>query len=360
MNSVKPQYSRTQVNKAGEILIDPRADETHQTWAIDVLSNWRACHAYPINTFQATLRSRLKRIDKTALVAQRMKRSPSIIAKLKRFSGMQLARMQDIGGLRAVVWSLADVRALEKSYKSPNNSFKHILVTTKDYIQSPKPTGYRSLHLVYKYQNAASPEYNGLQLELQIRTRLQHAWATAVETMGTFLKYALKSSEGPGSWLEFFAAAGSAFAALENCPPVPGYENQDSVEIFTSVTKEARRLDVYSRLAAFTVALNAIEEKKDAASFYHLITLNAVEKTVYIQSYGRRRLEDASRDYAVQEKRMTDGEDLQVVLVSAGPLDALKRAYPNYFLDTKEFVDTLRLIERNVSPEMSANNAIEA
>jgi ppGpp synthetase/RelA/SpoT-type nucleotidyltranferase len=348
MNSVRLEFSRTQVNRAGAILIDPKTSEEKLTWALHVLSNWRACHAYPINTFQATLRSKLKGIDSTALVAQRLKRSPSIIGKLKRFSGMQLARMQDIGGLRTVVGSLTEARALEENYKAPNTSFKHTLVTTKDYIKHPKSTGYRSLHLVYKYTNAKTPGYNGLLLELQIRTRLQHAWATAVETMGTFLRYALKSSEGPGTWLDFFAAAGSAFASLEGCPPVPGYENQDKREIFLSVTNEARRLDVYSRLAAFTVALNAIDEKKHVASFYHLITLNLTEKKVYIQSYGRRRLDDASREYAVQEKRISDGEDLQVVLVSAGPLEALKRAYPNYFLDTREFVGTLRIINREL------------
>jgi ppGpp synthetase/RelA/SpoT-type nucleotidyltranferase len=349
MDNVAPRYSRTQVNRAGDILIDRSASDEQQEWAREVLSNWRSCHAYPINTFQATLRSKLKRIAPTAFVAQRLKRSPSIVAKLERFAGMKLARMQDIGGLRAVVGSLDEVRALESDYRTPNHSFKHELVTTKDYIQHPKDTGYRSLHLVYKYANDKVPEYNGLLLELQIRTRLQHAWATAVETMGTFLRYALKSSEGPGTWLEFFAAAGSAFATLEGCAPVPGYGNQSRAEIFESVTREARRLDVYSRLAAFSVALNAIDEKKDVGSFYHLITLNPAEKTVYIQSYGRRRLEQASRDYAAQEKRIADGEDLQVVLVSAGPIEALKRAYPNYFLDTREFVQTLTRIQHELT-----------
>ena len=80
----------------------------------------------------------------------------------------------------------------------------HELHTSRDYIQHPKPSGYRSIHLVYKYKNPISPEYNGLFVELQIRTRLQLAWATAVETMGTYLGHALKSSEGPERWLDFF------------------------------------------------------------------------------------------------------------------------------------------------------------
>jgi ppGpp synthetase/RelA/SpoT-type nucleotidyltranferase len=108
---------------------------------------------------------------------------------------MELARMQDIGGLRAVVSSLKKARDLEQNYR--NSSFKHELVGQRDYIARPSPSGYRSVHLIYRYRNDRAPDYNGLLIELQIGTRLQHAWATAVETMGTFLSYALKSSEGP-------------------------------------------------------------------------------------------------------------------------------------------------------------------
>ena len=101
-----PKFSRSQVSKAGEYLTRnavPGEDlDSFERWlgAYEVLANWRACHGYPINTFQATLRTRLKKIDPEALVAQRLKRTPSILSKLTRFKGMSLARMQDIGGLR--------------------------------------------------------------------------------------------------------------------------------------------------------------------------------------------------------------------------------------------------------------------
>lgn len=98
---------------------------------------------------------------------------------------MNLARMQDIGGLRTVVSSIARVSKLETEYRS--SKFKHVLVSSKDYISEPKEDGYRGIHLIYKYSNPRAPAYEGLSLELQMRTRLQHAWATAVETMGTFL-----------------------------------------------------------------------------------------------------------------------------------------------------------------------------
>ena len=81
---------------------------------------------------------------------------------------MNLSQMQDIGGLRAVVGSVSRARKLETSYRTSN--FKHELVSSKDYIDNPKPDGYRSVHLVYRYANERAPEYNGLLLELQLRT----------------------------------------------------------------------------------------------------------------------------------------------------------------------------------------------
>src|SRR5262249_39768185 len=155
----KPDHSRAQVNKAGDILRAyaqstaavsiEQLDEWN--WAYDVLANWRACHNYPINTFQATLRSRLKAIDEEATVAQRLKRFPSIVLKLRRFEGMELARMQDIGGLRAILRTIGQVRLVERVYRE--NKLQHDLVSSKDYITNPKADGYRGIHLIYRYRN---------------------------------------------------------------------------------------------------------------------------------------------------------------------------------------------------------------
>lgn len=339
------------------MLCDDTLDASQHRRATAVLNNWRSCHGYPINTFQATLRDKLKNIDQNALVAQRLKRSPSIIRKLKRFHGMQLARMQDIGGLRAVVATLRMVRDLEENYR--RSRFAHELIAERDYIANPKASGYRSVHLIYRYKNERTPDYNGLLIELQIRTRLQHAWATAVETMGTFLDHALKSSEGPEEWLSFFSLAGSGFANLEGCTPVPGYANLSREQTFARVANEATRLAVKERLTAFTIALEAITDDAKGGSYsYHLIVLDPVKRTVSIKNYGRRRLAEASREYTRQEYRIRGGEPIQVVLVSAGPIDALRRAYPNFFLDTREFIKQLARMQKLAKSD--ANKALEA
>jgi Region found in RelA / SpoT proteins len=273
---------------------------------------------------------------------------PSIISKLWREKGMKLSRMQDIGGLRAVVSNLKDVYALEKEYRS--SRFQHELVTNqcKDYIASPKTSGYRSIHLIYRYKNARAPEYDGLLLELQLRTKLQHAWATAVETMGTFLNHPLKASEGPEEWLNFFSLAGSAFAHLEKTSPVPGYEHLTKEETFSAVVKKILALDVKNKLHAFTVAADRVITDKKGGS-YHLILLDTFNKNVTIKSFSQSNLEQASKEYSEAELRISNGELLQAVLVSAGSIDNLRKAYPNYFLDTHEFVLQLNRIEKSIT-----------
>ena len=312
-------------------------------WSYGVVENWRSSHAYPINTFQATLRNRLKTVDKDALVVQRLKRMPSMISQLRRFKSMKLARMQDIGGLRAVVSDLGKVRELEKKYRK--SRFKHGLVSTKDYISHPKESGYRSIHLVYKYQNNKVPEYNGLHIELQIRSKLQHYWATAVETMGTFLEYALKSSEGPQEWLNFFSLAGCAFACWEDTPIAPVYKGKSKEEIYAEMLNEAERLCIYDRLEAFSIAAKQVRIEKKKGS-YHLIILNLDQKGVWVQTYPRRCLAAANKEYAKHEKRISMGENIQVVLVSANSIGDLRRAYPNYFLDTRKFIHQLKRMDK--------------
>ena len=338
-----PNYSKNELNKAGKILIKDRPGEFEYPWAVGILDKWRACHAYPVNTLQATLRKKVKLLNGEVIVAQRLKRLSTIIDKLKRYPDMNLARMQDIGGLRAIVGSIKDVNKLNLVYQK--SKFKHELVSTKNYIEYPKNSGYRGIHLIYKYKNSRAPSYNGLQIELQLRTKLQHAWATSVETMGTFLGKALKSSQGDQEWLKFFALTASAFAHLEKTPPIPGYENLSKKETFQAVIEIEKKLGVMDKMRAFTTAAKTIHKDKDGKGwFYHLIILNSKENKIQINSYARDQLKQATKDYSKAEDAASRGAEIEPVLVSAGPLKSLRTAYPNYFLDTKEFIKIIQQI----------------
>ncbi len=343
MSYTVPNFTRGKINRAGAVLIDANSSPEAKADALATVNHWRACHAYPINTFQATLRGRVSRVTDNALVATRLKRFPSILKKLEINRGMQLARMQDVGGLRAVVETVAQVRKLHEIYC--DGSLAHELVDTDDYIATPKDSGYRSLHLIYKYKNPGAAIYDGLSLELQLRTKLQHAWATAVETIGSFLNQALKSSEGPAEWLDYFKIVSSAFALMEKCPVAKNHANLTPQEVFRLAVEIGIRLDVKRKLDAFAVAANAISSSKASGS-YHLIVLDATERTVSVLSFSKKRLAEANQAYAEAERKASDHPDMQTVLVATSSVEALRRAFPNYFLDTKQFLKSLNRMEK--------------
>ena len=150
--------------------------------ALTVLNNWRAAHSFPLNTLQMGLRGRARAVEPEAIVSQRLKRTPATIAKLRRFPRMKLSQMQDIAGCRAIVTDPAAVHELRRAHQQ--SKMKHKLIREDDYIANPKTSGYRGIHLVYRYRSDRSDTYNGLQVEVQLRSYYQHAWATAVETAG--------------------------------------------------------------------------------------------------------------------------------------------------------------------------------
>ncbi len=339
-----PDESKSQINRAG-VILNSGKDTPGYTDALNLAERWRACHAYPINTFQATLRKKIRSFEGEPIVAQRLKRMPTIIDKLSRFPTMQLSRMQDIGGVRAVVSTIEDVYTLAENYKS-NKKLLHELLYEKDYINFPRDEdGYRSLHLVYSYRNKNVPSYDGLRLEFQIRSKLQHTWATAVETMGTFLGLALKSRQGDKAWLEFFSLVSSAFALKENASPVPKYAKLNRAAIFSAIAETENQLDALTKMSAFSAAADLIVTDNSRNKWsYHLIILNSIKRQVNVIPFERGGIEQAIAAYSEAEYKALNGESIEPVLVSAGPLAKLKKAYPNFFLDIKDFQRSVKAI----------------
>jgi putative GTP pyrophosphokinase len=335
-----PKESKSQINKAGKVLVQ-QVDLFSQEYqdALELANRWRACHAYPINTFQATLRTKIKYCKGDVLVAQRLKRMPTIIDKLSRYPAMQLTTMQDIAGIRAICDHLTDIKFIVSKYVD-NKNFPHEFVGSYDYISNPRDIdGYRSHHLVYKYLNKQNSIYDGLRVEIQLRTKLQHIWATAVETMGTFLGQALKSKQGEKEWLDFFALVSSAFSFLEKTPQVPRFSHLSKKQTLDAVAKMEQELGAIEKMKNFSTVVSSMGSTKSYT--YHLLVLNSLRHTIDVYTYDRENFETAMADYAKFEDDAAKGSKLEPVLVSAGPMENLRKAYPNLFLDITEFEKTL-------------------
>jgi len=339
----KPLYKPHEYNLAGRVLVSGNQSGMLEEDALEVINNWRLSHYHPLNTFQWRLRRRSQEVDGNSLVAQRIKRMYSIRHKLERFPTMRLTQIQDIGGCRSIVSTvehlqkLAAIMALKDKERS-SRGVKHKLIDEKDYILNPKPSGYRGIHLVFTYYSDKIHDYDDLKIEIQLRTFMQHAWATAVETVGLFIGQALKSSIGQEEWLRFFSLASSAMAAYEGCPPVPGVPlSPDNLR--KELRHYSKELDVTSHLRAYGSAMHIMDnEVKDA--HYFLLELDKESKSIKITGYKQGQQEKASQDYLNIERNMTS-RNVDAVLVSADSIVSLRKAYPNYFVDTQLFLDSL-------------------
>ncbi len=201
MKVVELKYSKSKIDKAGDILKRGTAiSEEERDAALEVLSNWRAFHVAPLNAFAKVLKHRVRKVcnKENTIVAQRLKRIPSIILKLQTHKTMRLSAMQDIGGLRAILDDVKDVYTLADLYRTSKS--RYTLAALDDYVANPKPDGYRSIHLIYQLEKTPN-----IFIEIQLRSYLQHIWATAVEVFGNLKNSTFKSGHGDKEWLNLFA-----------------------------------------------------------------------------------------------------------------------------------------------------------
>lgn len=351
-------HSKGRIDRAGRALASPETPTAEGEFTdyvsrlvqreedIAVVDNWRACHAYPLQVVKMTLLNRAKKIDAEALIAQRLKRRPSIEIKLRDNPNMKLSQIQDIGGCRAVLGNVQLVKELVAKYKqfhakSPKNRSDWDGSDDFDYIEHPKADGYRSVHLVFRFYSA-SPEhaiYNGQRIEIQIRSKLQHLWATAVETAQLFTGQALKSKVKNASedWLRFFALTSSAFALRERCPAVPRTPGA-RVELIQELQAIIDRGDIMQNLTDWNEVVHMIEVPDRPHAYFYLLTLDVAKRNLKVSSFRREQAVAAQEAYDAAEKATEKESNIQVVLVSVEDVAALRKAYPSYYVDTKDFI----------------------
>ena len=115
---------------------------------------------------------------------------------------MQLANMQDIGGCRAVLNSIDEVRRVQSRLARNRPPLR-----VSDYIAVPRPSGYRGVHVVVQYDERP--------VEVQIRTQVMHARAITVERLGGRLGEDLKSGYGPEPLLALLEGISEVMAVEE-------------------------------------------------------------------------------------------------------------------------------------------------
>ncbi len=219
----------SQVKKAGKLLRQARRaheidDINKVIAAIDIIEAHRATFKTPLVTANNGLRSMVRTLGLDGQVSQRLKRMSTILDKLVREPTLALDRMQDIGGCRVVLPTRDAVYRLRDRLVGRRPPLRE-----SDYIAEPRMSGYRGVHVVVEYGTTCPRP-----IEVQLRTRAMHQWATAVEEISgnSQVNYKMDGATPMQRFLE-------CYARLLECVDLEVAPGSDLVDEYGRLLNEA-------------------------------------------------------------------------------------------------------------------------
>ena len=368
--------SRKQATAAGKILKELSGQQNSEEYRkqILILDSWRHQHEEPAQIFFNKLVGIINKYP-DAMATYRLKRKESILKKLYRSNGnFELGAMDDIAGCRAIVNSVSEVYEVYNEILNLKEAGEIDIKKTKDYIKNPEKSGYRSLHIIIKQTLKQEDIDRQYRIELQIRTKLQHYWSTAVEAMSEIDNVEYKDptlvSEGNTriqSCLQFFKVISKLFACCEN--------NDDELkeELVNSVRTNDNFKEIIKDLKAArnSVTINMQKNIAKSGEGLYLLELSRETQELTIHSYTMDCVEKAITNYNSKENSSISNEankiqydteidsgsvnkDLTVekpdaqtsyitsinrVLIYAKNEDQLGDTYPNYSYNIEKFIE---------------------
>ncbi|MEN3257565.1 RelA/SpoT domain-containing protein [Sodalis endosymbiont of Spalangia cameroni] len=333
---IKLEFSKNQIKKAGESI----RKEGVTSENVKLIQNYRAAHLYPLMIIKNLVWKHIQKIAPNAIIARRLKRLPTIIDKLTRETldginknTMCVTRMQDIGGCRVIVDNKEQLLQLNSSLEKSRTL--HITKLSRDYNINPKKTGYRGIHRIYQcYGKNKHHDWKGFTIELQLRTKLQHLWATTVEVVDLCERKTLKTNpyDADPRWIAFFREM-SDFLADED--GFISLSNEQKTQKKQSLVVLNESLNAQKKLESFNLIFSdrqIVNDKKKHQ--YAIIGICLSDKKTLVQFFEKIKKHDAIRLYSEIEKN----DQWNGLFVEMGDIWQLQYAYPNYLIDTHQFV----------------------
>ena len=183
-NQVNAALSDPNVPLQADGNIDQMLQQLHADFdpVYNMLMNYQ-CAIMQVETKFNILNNRLSMQDEQnpiESIKSRVKSLDSIIRKLEKL-GLPITieaaeeNLRDIAGVRVVCSFVDDIYRIEENFLAQEDI---TLVTRKDYISNPKPSGYRRLHLVVKTPIYTEIGKKDMFVEIQMRTIAMDFWAS--------------------------------------------------------------------------------------------------------------------------------------------------------------------------------------
>lgn len=243
---------------------------------------------------------------------------PSIIEKLNRLGGIELSRMQDIGGLRIVVPTIDDIKKVHDRLLRKTSTLS--LSNEKDYINTdgPKTDGYRSVHMIFKYKSKNHPELAQYNIEIQIRTQLQHCWGTTVETLCMIDKESYKTGKGEFKTKRFLLLVSALFALKEKTKIHDALAKVSPLEIAKEIEDIDNELNITRKLQGVDVSIK--EKKVNPDDYYYVLELTVKDdgkSNIKIMSFKVGTDSLAEDFYRFREQETQNKKNVSVLMIRA-------------------------------------------
>ena len=326
----KMPTSKSRIDKSGRALTNSDFDLTEEYLELDeIFDQFRESHLAPLTSLTASIQNVLSDLGESYYIAQRLKRKPQIVRKLKRLS-VRLTQLQDIGGLRIIVNDNSVIQRLEATIensiaKNPN----YTLARNADYRPEGRDdSGYRALHKIVKFQD--------IFLEVQIRSRAQHYWAESVERTSVFYGKRLKEGEGSSEVLLYFKNLSNVFASIER-----GYkQSAESISVLnklSSKSEEIIRRDGFAHLMDGRVNQDVIKtmiqkERSNPGKLNNWILVFDWKTANFVTwDIVGREPNEAVAQYVRYEREFPETESFEVVLIGSSDVSTVQKTHSHYF-----------------------------
>lgn len=323
--------SKTAIDKAGAALAK-ESFKTDDEWlqSEEIFDNFRQTHLQPLTDTTIKIQNWLKSIGSSYIIVQRLKRKPQILRKLRRFK-VRLTQLQDIGGLRIIVEQNQDVDRLVEYLKSKvteqtSISIKRIV----DYREKGRDdSGYRATHIIL--------ERDGVCLELQIRSRIQHYWAELIERTSVIYGHVLKEIEGDSGVITYFKKLSNVFYLMESGQQLDGNQKLDlersRIEAETIINASDSK-NILSGFVNENIVKTLVEKETriGGSSFNNWVFIFDWNQGLFID-WKNVSLDpdEAIKSYVYYENTYPADKGYEVVLVGTSSVAKVRETHSHYF-----------------------------
>lgn len=316
------KFTKTQIRKIGEKFQDHLIDGDTQEFN-DCINEWRRAHQSPLETVYDYIVELSNEID-NSICSSRLKRVSSIKEKLlRKNSNTHLQTMGDIAGCRLIVDNFKEI-----DYCLRKITEKFDVLNVNYHTEGLQTSGYTGVHVICKFDKTDKLLFNGLKVEIQLRIKHQHTWATTVEILDLICGTRMKTGQIVDGYSEFMKASAILLHYLDTDKNL--HQINPPKELLNNIDFLNKKLNIEKKIDAYNDTLFPLALNKPTPG-YSIIRVHKGSNYCTIKYFGDKKEEALNKYFELEKDQNTQRDDKYPLLAYCINVENLPEAFPNYF-----------------------------